>query len=237
MQQFDHPLGLLLASAATPRRAYVGEGLVTYLTSNPFAYHGALVAPVAVAGLVAIVRPPTARRRAARFLAIVAIGQLVSVGLASHGQPRYVFPAIALLVVLGVEGATRIGEPARRLLARFAAGAVVATWVVTAIAAVPFARHMQRAYRPVVAAAAAVRRDAAGRPCVVTGVKVPPLMWYAGCDGHTALGRVPAPAVPGRVGYLVGTPAAPVDLAAMSGGRPTTPVLAGEVTVVRVDAP
>src|SRR6185503_12630570 len=39
-------LGILEISAGMPRRAYVGEGLVTYLTSNPFAFYGALVAPV-----------------------------------------------------------------------------------------------------------------------------------------------------------------------------------------------
>jgi len=45
------PLGILTVSASMPHREYVGEGLVTYLTSNPLWFYGAIVAPVMIAGL------------------------------------------------------------------------------------------------------------------------------------------------------------------------------------------
>src|SRR6185503_12187704 len=94
------PLGILEISRATPPRAYVGEGLVTYLTANPFRFYGALVAPIALAGLLGVART---RRRAAWYLWLVAVAQLVAIGLQTHAQPRYIFIATALFVVLGVE--------------------------------------------------------------------------------------------------------------------------------------
>ena len=87
-------LGILEVSAGMPRRAYLGEGLVTYLTSEPLRFYGVLVAPVMAVGLLGLVRT---RRRAPWYLAIVALGQLVALGLQSHGQSRYVFVAVVLL--------------------------------------------------------------------------------------------------------------------------------------------
>src|SRR5262249_52848724 len=63
-------LGILEVSAHMPRREYVGEGLVTYVTSNPFRFYGGLVAPVMIAGIAGVVRRPS---RPAVFLAAVAI--------------------------------------------------------------------------------------------------------------------------------------------------------------------
>jgi hypothetical protein len=167
-------LGVLEVSAAMPRRAYVGEGLVTYLTSNPLLFYGALVAPVMVAGLVGVVR---ARRKAAWYLGAIAIGQIVSLGLSSHGQPRYVYVATALLVVIGVDVLAR----QRWARPRAAFALVALSWLGVAVAAPFYYRHLDDARAPIVDAAEAIRADRGGAPCTVVALIAPQLMWHSGC--------------------------------------------------------
>jgi 4-amino-4-deoxy-L-arabinose transferase-like glycosyltransferase len=179
-------LGILEVSAGMPRRAYVGEGLVTYLTSNPFLFYGVLIAPVAVAGLFGL---PGVRRKAPWYLAIVALGQLVSLGLQSHGQPRYVFVATALLVVLGVDRLALLDRP------RLALGLVATAWLGVAIVAVAHDRNVDAARAPILDAARVIRAHTGGRPCAAVALIVPQLMWYSGCQVFAAAlleGALPA---------------------------------------------
>lgn len=174
--------GVLKISAGMPRRAYVGEGLVTYLTSNPFDFYGALVAPVMIAGLIGAVR---SKRIAAKFLGIVAMGQIVALGIQSHGQPRYVFIAVALLVVVGVDtlAQSRFARP------RVALGLVATAWLGVGIAAPIYFRMRDDTIEPIVHAAAALRADTGGRRCAVFALIVPQLQWYSGCSVYSvALG-------------------------------------------------
>lgn len=171
-------LGILELSAGVPRRAYLGEGLVTYVTANPLSYYGVLVAPVIVAGLAALVRPPT-ELRPSIFLGAVALGQVIAIGVQSHAQPRYVFIAVALLVVLGVEFLAR-HAPERA--ARLALPAIALAWLVLAIGVPVHGQRVSAARAPLVAAAAGIRADAGGAPCIVSARAVPQLMWYARCD-------------------------------------------------------
>ena len=196
-------LGILKVSAGMPRRAYVGEGLVTYLTSNPFLFYGALVAPVAVAGLLGL---PWLRRRAPWYLAIVAIAQLVSLGLQSHGQPRYVFVATALLVVLGVDRLVQIAGT------RLALGLVCTSWLGAAVAGVLYYRHLDDERAPIVAAANAIRAHTGDRPCTAVALIVPQLMWYSGCQvlaSALLVGPLPAD----RTRYAVSFTRWPIELA------------------------
>jgi hypothetical protein len=193
-------LGILEVSAQTPRREYVGEGLVTYLTSNPLLFYGALVAPLMVAGLAALVRPP-GQRRTVWFLGVIALGQIVAIGLQSHAQPRYIFVATCLLVVLGVA----IVGPARR--ARPALALVVLSWLGCAIAIIPYNVHLSRLRAPLLAAATAIRADAQAQPCIVVARVVTQLAWYTGCD--TMLLRDPRrldPLPEGVRAYLASVP-------------------------------
>ncbi|MGN6103522.1 MAG: hypothetical protein ACTHU0_00215, partial [Kofleriaceae bacterium] len=198
-------LGILEVSSKMPRRAYPGEGLVTYLTSNPFRFYGALVAPLVVAGLAGLA---TARRRAPWFLGSVALGQLISIGIQSHAQPRYVFVASCLLVVLGVALARAVAARwPGPVPGRIAGGLVLAAWLGAAIAVVPYQRFLADARAPVVAAADAIQRDAAGRPCLAAARVVTQLMWYARCEGflvHSIERLTPWPT--DRPRYLVSLP-------------------------------
>jgi hypothetical protein len=196
-------LGILEYSSQMPRRAYFGEGLVTYVTANPLVFYGAIVAPLAIAGLVAIVRPAPGRRRATWYLGAIAVGQLVAIGLQSHAQPRYVFVATTLLVVLGVDLVRRTLRPRPRA----GLAVVVVSWVGCAAAVIPYNLHLTHLRAPLVAAAEAIRADAHGDPCLVVARVVTQLAWYTGCD--TQLLRDPEilDLVPDGVrGYLASVP-------------------------------
>lgn len=202
-------LGVLRASAEVPARAYPGEGLVSYVTANPFAYYGALVGPLIIAGLAGLAL--RLRSRPAWFLAAVAIGQLIAIGLQSHAQPRYIFIASTLLAVLGVETLRSAVAPRRPRLARLAVPAAVLAWLAVAIAAIPLDRSVARSRRAITAAADAIRADRRTGPCIAIASQVPQLMWYARC--RTVLARVVEPDAlqPGRDRYLVSTRYAPLD--------------------------
>lgn len=177
MAATGEPLGILEVAAGMPRRTYLGEGLVTYLASNPFAYYGALVAPVMVAGLIGVWRT---RRCAPWYLAIVGVGQVVLLGVQSHGQPRYVFVATVLAVVLGVDAVRRLAHGRARATA-VAAAAVAAAWIGVVVATVVVCRREELGRAPVVRAAMVMRDDAAGRSCAAIAALAPQLMWYSGC--------------------------------------------------------
>jgi 4-amino-4-deoxy-L-arabinose transferase-like glycosyltransferase len=219
-------LGVLEVSARMPRRAYVGEGLVTYLTSNPFLFYGGLVAPVMLAGLAGVVRKPS---RPAIFLAVVAVGQIVAIGLQSHAQPRYVYVATALLVVLGVDGVARFAEDRKLAGRRFALALVALAWLGCAIAIVPYTRWLSRERGFIVAAAAAIRTDAAGRPCVANARVVTQLMWYTGCEGYLYKPETGLPPAPqNKLEYVVSVPHALIE--------PTSP-LVRQWTMLETDEP
>ncbi|MBA3459181.1 MAG: glycosyltransferase family 39 protein [Deltaproteobacteria bacterium] len=183
-------LGILDVSSRMPRRAYAGEGLVTYITSNPFQFYGALVAPLMICGLVGLVRLP-GEWRPRVFLGIVAIGQLVALGMQTHAQPRYVFCATLILVLLGIDALERFGPVRLRPLAL---PLVIAAWLGVVVAVPFYTRFLSDARRPIAAAADAIRTDAAGRPCLVVAKAVTQLMWYSGCREHLLrdFDRVPA---------------------------------------------
>jgi len=202
-------LGILEVSAGMPRHAYIGEGLVTYLTSNPFVFYGGLIAPVATVGLVGL---PWLRGKAPWYLAIIALAQLVSLGLKSHGQPRYVFVATALFVVLGVDRLARLDRP------RIALGLVATSWLAVAIVDVLYYRYLDDAYAPLVDAARVIREDTGDEPCVVVALIVPQLMWYSGCEVAPS-GLLVGPLPADRRRYAVTFTRWPIDVASIAAAQ------------------
>lgn len=220
--------GILRVSSQMPRRAYAGEGLVTYLTSNGFRFYGALVAPLMLCGLVSLVRLP-ADWRPRVFLAIVALGQIVMLGVQSHAQPRYVYVATVLLVLLGLDGVARFA-PAR--LRALALPVVIMAWIGVAVAVPFYTRFLANARAPLTAAAATIRADAAGRPCLVVAKVVTQLMWYTGCREHLLrdFAAVP-PWSQSPLAYVVHAPKANVQIGALLEAVP------GHARSLPVDAP
>ncbi len=198
LHETGRALGILEWSAAVPRRAYVAEGLVEYALWVPMFWYGALVTPVVVIGLVAPVR-----RRPAIYLAVVGAAEIVALGLDSHARPRYIFVALALLVIVGVERLMRVIESRRRI----ALGVVALGWLANAVAVVPFMIHLDRTRVPRMQASATVKADARGEPCTVIARAVTQLMWYAGCDGILLRDVAALPPLPARgKTYIVSVP-------------------------------
>ncbi len=214
-------LGILEASAAVPRSAYIGEGLVTYVTTDPFYFYGALVAPLAVLGLYGVIRRPT---RASLFLVFVALAQIVAIGLKSHAQPRYVFIATTLLVVLGVDQALRLLADRPRL-ARAGAVVVAVAWLGAAAVMVPYNRWLANERAALRAAADAIDRDDASARCLVACRVVTQLMWYTGCDSFLLRDLSQLPAWPTDVRrYVVSVPHGTTAIAPIAAAEHATPV-------------
>jgi 4-amino-4-deoxy-L-arabinose transferase-like glycosyltransferase len=167
-------LGVLQTSAGVPRRAYLGEGLVTYITTNPFRYYGVLVAPCLVAAFVGVVRRPN---RAKLYLVLVALAQIFAIGLQSHAQPRYIFVATTLLAIVGVDALRH----ARRASTRIALVVVAVSWLGAAYSVLVRAASHDDSRLSIVAAARVIQRDA-DRPCLVIAHSVPELVWATKCD-------------------------------------------------------
>ncbi len=221
-------LGILVLSRKVASPPATGDGLHSFLLGNPFIRYGALLPPALLAGLAALVRPPPARR-AAWFLGAIAIGQILTIGLIAHGEPRYVFFALALLVCLGVDGIARalaVHRVHAGCVVRVAAGLVAASALVVAGAQPFFKRHTSAILAEMSADAAAIRADAAGRPCTIIAPDVPQLMWYGGCSGEHPDSRGAAPPLAiARRWYAAPSPERPLDVAAIAQARRVLPVL------------
>lgn len=210
------PVGVLEVSAGVPRRAYIGEGLVTYLTTNPFRYYGALIAPCLVAALVGVVLHCS---RVTLYLFAVALVQVVAIGMQSHAQPRYVFIATTLLAVIGVDTVRRWRLASQRL----ALAIVATTWLVSTLRVIEVKRGHEALRASIAAAARAIQSDA-DRPCLVIAHSVPELVWATKCDVvQWYAGIEPQTLDPPRALYLVETATGgPIDVRGALAELPTT---------------
>ncbi len=226
------PLGIVRYSSDVPYHLYVGDGLVTYLFGNPLLAYGVLAAPVLLVGLASIARPSRDARRPAMALWLVSASQIVVLGFISHAMTRYIYLALTLLVVLGVDGIARAAadlEPSR-LIARGAVALVALGWAGVMAATLVLGLRAEDWKTPIVDAAALVRADAHGRPCHVVSRRFAQLMWYSGCesgnqpplpdelDRHALVYGVWFPGTPGTPGPEAfhrgdGAPLSAVDLA------------------------
>jgi hypothetical protein len=201
----------------------LGAGLHTYASlyfDGLMGPLGAALVTIALFGSLWFVVRAAATRRAEylRRPAILALPPLVHVlviGTVAHGEPRYVFPAIALLFV---EGAACLAGAAGALRSRLSAGAAE-HWLlralpalVTIILVVPAvltatrdARdHFESYHREQEIHAVAgkwLREQGDGSNCVAVGQKVPQLTWYSGCKVYD-LSEIRRPGLPDTV-YLV----------------------------------
>src|SRR5690606_41611407 len=93
--------GILLDPAGAGGRESLGEGLVDYARDLPDLLAGQAGALLLLVGLgwgLWCLTEPVHRARAV-FLLVPAIGQFVLLGLLSHGEPRFVFFPVGLLLV------------------------------------------------------------------------------------------------------------------------------------------
>ncbi|MEU5643397.1 glycosyltransferase family 39 protein [Streptomyces milbemycinicus] len=183
------PLGLIFSATEHAGRAYVGDGLAYYLAVFPYRLAGDLGGVVMAAGLwglgAAIRRrrrqQPHDRRRV--FLGMSAVLTFIVLGVATDGEPRFVYLPVVLLTVLGVqtlaESAGRWSQTVLTATAALAAVTVPATAQYVAHDAMP-GPTAQR-----VSTLAVARQLASDRPCLLVTGYEPDLGWYSGCDAVT----------------------------------------------------
>lgn len=171
-------LGILEASAAMPAP---GRGLADYAL-HAFHHFGILGPPLIAVAIAGALRD---RRRA--MLVVIAVAQIVVLGLQTQAQPRYVFVALVLLVIAGV-------DTLKAYLDRRALVVVAAMWIGVVASAVRSKHELEAENAHTLAAAALIHTDDAGRPCFVMARKRMQMEWYSGCEStlwpHATLGRL-----------------------------------------------
>lgn len=218
------PFGMVRASADAGHPEGLG-GLLTYLRMFPVKLAGPWGGVVMTAGLVAGVlaawrlarRRPRPEDRRTVFVVLAAVALVVSLGLAAHGEPRFVFLSVFLLTLAGVAVlAEWAGARARLLLGALAAGAV-ATMPVTGLLVARGPLHDVTSQRESLVAAAAALAAESGvvaggsaefavppKRCVVVTGYQPEVGWYSGC-ATASLGQVRSGDLPPNtaLSYLV----------------------------------
>lgn len=177
------PLGFLLSGNEALHVAYRGEGLVGFVANNPFVYYGLVTTPLLVIGLASIFRP---RDRRAAMLWLIAVVTIIALGMTTVAESRYIFLSQTLLLVLGIDAVHRwiAARPARpRRVLGYAAAAVVAiSWIAVLVPCSRLAARRRAQWGGMLAAAAEVRRDAAGARCRVVARHTHQVEWYSGCE-------------------------------------------------------
>jgi 4-amino-4-deoxy-L-arabinose transferase-like glycosyltransferase len=225
------PFAILVQSQAVPLRTSAYDGLITYITSNPFRLYGILPAVLMAAALVA-----APRDRRALPLALIGVLDIVALGLTSRGHARYILYGSVLLTIVGTDGVRRwiVALPPR------ARAAVVAAAFATCamVGGLGIARSLQHrevrvaGVRATLAAAAAIRADAAGVACYVSGDWYNQLEWYSGCSSKEF--SMPEALARREPVYVVSATGA--EFAGLPGRHRAVFDIAGAVHVLRLDA-
>lgn len=204
--EFGTPWGRLVYTSSIAGRDFLGQGLLQYAVWFPRLLAGVLAAALMLTGIVGTVTVAVRTRawsrsrawfaadgqrmRALAFLAVVAGTHVVAIGVASHGEPRFVFFAVALTCVLGA-------VVVRDLLTRLSVRSAMAVWVVLGVVGVVLAGQTARLARGegryrdgamrddrlMVTASEAVA-ERAGDDCSVLTTYTPQVTWYSGCASY-----------------------------------------------------
>ncbi|MFD3513310.1 glycosyltransferase [Streptomyces sp. NPDC058657] len=197
VERTGKPLGMILSATSQANREYVGDGLVYYLSVFPYRLAGDLGAVVMAAGVCAAFAAWRRTRKGAEgprgrtedrrrvFLGAAALLVFVVLGVATDGEPRFVYLPVTLLTILGVQAVAELTRAwAPRVLAVVAALAaltVLGTAQVVAHGAMPGPTSLGTSTVPVARALAAQDGE---RCLIVTGYE-PEFGWYSGCDALT----------------------------------------------------
>lgn len=181
------PIGIMRITASAGGRQYLGEGLIDYSLFSGWHLFGLVGLPVAFAFLWWLIASWGVRTERVKslFLAIPALGQVLVLGLLSHGEPRFIFFPMALLSVGAVAGAIDITGRWRAPLragSRLALMTLLIGSLVLSIASTRTAVDNRIwSNEPVELAADAVEGASAGQECAVMTSYAPQVTFYSEC--------------------------------------------------------
>ena len=185
-RETGRPWGVLTSAGAVAGQSYPGQGLVYYAAAAPFRLAGDLEGLIVLAGVAALL--PAVRRlragsataddRRSLFLGLTALATTVVLGLAAHGEPRFVLLPVMLLTVLGVQAVAHWSG-------RRSGAALLVVGALAVVAAAGDVAWLRGDGAPHAASSAsleaAARAVPAQRPCRVVTSYEPELGWYSGC--------------------------------------------------------
>jgi hypothetical protein len=184
---YGNPLGIVLGTSRNAVRAYVGEGLADYLDQISWAL-GGWVGPIAlVAAFGGLVLGLRQRETRVKFLYLLvpAVAQVVALGLISHGEPRFLFFPIALVVVAGSTAIDRWlihgARPWGRALALGLGVMMVGSLALSAEQARNSVSGRVASNEPVQLASEMIEDAADGATCGVLTSYAPQVTFYSGC--------------------------------------------------------
>jgi hypothetical protein len=183
-------LGILTLGSDAAGRAYLGQGLVTYIQWIPGNLGGWFLEMAATMTML-FVRTFRERYPALVWCGIVGIGTFIVTGLLVHAEARYVIFPLILLAGTGITMLSIIAAA----WSRVGAGALMAVLIIAAPAyGITQHREIQsffadredsllaHAYSD---AHAAVLEDARGTPCVIWEAQfLPRAVWYTACNAY-----------------------------------------------------
>jgi hypothetical protein len=201
MQLTGKPWGILTFTGEIAERAYIGEGIFDYLSLLiwPLAgFIGPIAVVAALGGVVAYWRDSLMRERFL-FLLIPAVLQVLALGLLSHGEARFVFFPLALVVIAGVMAADRWISEGRTAVAPVAWGLAILLIGSMGLSAGTVRRAVENralVNLPMELAAIEVRSQAGSETCGVLTTFTPQVTYYSECSSLPYLaGEDPGTAV------------------------------------------
>ena len=186
--EMGSPIGILFATGEVAGREFIGEGLVDYALLLGWPLAGLVGLPLVVFFIWWLIRawPNPATRKRGLFLAVPAIGQVLALGIVSHGEPRFVFFPLALVAVGAVAGLVEITESwrSRARLAGRAALAVLlfGSVVLSVVATRGSVENRILSNEPVELAADRVEAESQGAECGVMTSYLPQVTYYSECS-------------------------------------------------------
>lgn len=187
LEETGSAIGILTLTSRAAGREFLGEGLVDYAALLVWPLAGLLGGVIVVFFIWWVVAswPSSDQRRRGLFLLIPALGQVVALGVVSHGEARFVFFPLALAAIGGVIGALHVSE---RWSENVAFGARLALMVLlvgsVALSVTTTRRAVQNRIltnEPVELSADVIKAVSDDLDCGVLTSYTPQLTFYSGC--------------------------------------------------------
>lgn len=189
------PWGVVLQTGDAAGREFLGEGLVDYLRMFPLDLAGPVGAIMAIAGIGWLLRRSAARLRGSRdllnsfalFALIIVVVSVVPLGLVAHGEPRFVFFPMWLLIGCGsvalVGLGQRLHQPYQAVAVSLAALLWLPLFVETADRVDRNAERRGETFAVLADASNSIEHDGHGTCAVLTTYR-PQVTWYSACSSE-----------------------------------------------------